>query len=296
MSARQTDSAGLVQLYPVDKWAGTSANIDIIAIHGLDTRSPDTWIWRDPDNPKIRINWLQDPKMLPSIVGPARIFTCDWPADMLQKSIPTTIEESARYLLKVARGHLERNRRVGIDRPVLFIASCLGGTILIKALEMDLQDDDESDCPSLKTVTRGIIFLATPFLGTAFKRMPEMTLRTWALFKDKTVSTLIDYTRKPTSNLDELVHRFDHLRREKGYHVFTFWEAHETNLLGKIHLAWMFSKRASQAWYAVLCVSVVLASPWLLVPCLLWKLAFPICQSRQVNTERLAAQFFSYNP
>ena len=164
---------------------------------------------------------------------------------------------------------------------------------------MDRQDDDESDCPSLKTVTRGIIFLATPFLGTAFKRMPEMTLRTWALFKDKTVSTLIDYTRKPTSNLDELVRRFDALRREKSYHVFTFWEAHETNLLAKIHMGWMFSKRALLAWRAVACVSVVLAflaSPWPLVLCLLWKSAFPICQSRQVNTEHLAAQFFSsYN-
>lgn len=288
-----TSPAGLVQVYPVDKCAGgADIDIDIIAIHGLDTRSPDTWIWRNPVNLKSQINWLQDPKMLPNIVGRARIFTCDWPADMLQKSISTTLKESAQCLLDIIRKHLEQNKDVGIDRPVLFIASCLGGTILIKALEMDSQnsqDGDESDCSSLKTVTRGIIFLATPFLGTAFKEMPNITLRTWALFKDKTVSTLIDYTRKPTPNLNELVRRFDDLRRKRSYHVSTFWEAHETNLLGKIHLAWMFSKRALLACYAVVLVSVVLASPWLLVLCLLWALAFPICQSRQVNTERLAA-------
>ena len=200
-----------------------------------------------------------------------------------------TLEESAQFLLRITRKHVEQNKHLGIERPVLFIASCLGGTILIKALEMDSQDGNESDCSSLRTVTRGIIFLATPFLGTAFKDMPGMTLRTWALFKDKTVSTLIDYTRKPTPNLDELVHRFDDLRREMSYHVFSFWEAHETNLLAKIHLGWMFSKRALLAWRAVACVSVVLAllsSPWPLMLCLLWALAFPICQSRQVDTER----------
>lgn len=206
---------GLVQVYPVDKHtrAATDVDIDIIAVHGLDTRSPDTWIWREPNNPKIQINWLQDPKMLPSIVlvGRARIFTCDWPADMLQKLVPTTLEESAKFLLGITRTHLERNKHVGIERPVLFVASCLGGTILIKALEMDRQDDDESDDPSLKTVTRGIIFLATPFLGTSFKDMPDVILSMWASINDQTVSTLIDYARKPTPNLDELVHRFDDL-------------------------------------------------------------------------------------
>ena len=126
--------------------------------------------------------------------------------------------------------------------------------------------------------------------------MSDITLRTWALLKDKTVSTLIDYTRKPTPNLDELVHRFDDLRRERNYHVFTFWEAHETNLLSKVHLGWLFSKRALLAWWAIACMSVLLAflaSPWPLLVCLFWRLAFPICQSRQVNTQYFAAPFFS---
>ncbi len=39
-------------------------DIDIIAVHGLDTKSPDTWTWVDRSNPKNKVNWLQDPKML----------------------------------------------------------------------------------------------------------------------------------------------------------------------------------------------------------------------------------------
>ena len=77
MRGQLTSPVGLVQVYPFDEPArpdtGTGTDIDIdidlIAIHGLDTRSPDTWIWRDPNNAENQNNWLQDPKMLPSIVG-----------------------------------------------------------------------------------------------------------------------------------------------------------------------------------------------------------------------------------
>ena len=63
-------------------------DIDIIAIHGLDTTSRDTWTWKDPRDPKNEerwVNWLH-PGMLPESVDRARIFMCDWPADLLQPS------------------------------------------------------------------------------------------------------------------------------------------------------------------------------------------------------------------
>ncbi|KAH7160538.1 peptidase C14 [Dactylonectria estremocensis] len=279
-AGQQTGPAGLLRVYPVDE--NTNTDIDIIAIHGLDTRSPDTWIWKDRGDAKKQVNWLQDSNMLPSIVGQARIFTCDWPADMFQKSIPSTLEESAQFLLRSIRQRLEQNKKAGKDRPVFFIASCLGGIILIKALEIDRHDGDKTGRLSLTTATRGIVFLATPFRGTAFKDMPDLTLKVWALFKDQTATALMDYTKEPTPNLDELVSRFFDLRRERSYHVFTFWEAHETSLVSKIYLAWLFSKRASWVCFAALFLSGVLFSPWLLVLCLLWRLVFPSCQPKQL--------------
>ncbi|KAM3444135.1 hypothetical protein MY4824_000024 [Beauveria thailandica] len=74
-------------------------DIDIIAIHGLDTKSPDTWTWKDPRDPNNKrkwVNWL-GPGMLPTSVDRVRIFTCDWPADLLVPSdlIQKTIEEKA---------------------------------------------------------------------------------------------------------------------------------------------------------------------------------------------------------
>ncbi|SPO06598.1 uncharacterized protein DNG_09288 [Cephalotrichum gorgonifer] len=107
--AQRTSPAGLVAVHPADENAKT--DIDIIAIHGLNARSPGTWTWEDPSDPDKRVNWLKDPKMLPSIVGSARIFTCDWPADMFQKSIPVTLEESAKFLLSSIKQHLLVDKR-----------------------------------------------------------------------------------------------------------------------------------------------------------------------------------------
>jgi hypothetical protein len=273
----------LSQVYPENN--ETETDVDIIAIHGLDTRSPDTWMWADPSDPNIKINWLQHQDMLPSKAERARIFTCDWPADLLQKSIPTTLEESAQDLLVSIRRHLKAHTPTK-NRPILFIASCLGGIILLKALEIDNSSGhDESGDPSLSEATRGIVFLATPFGGTAFKDMPYLMLKTWALLQDRTVTALIDYAKGPTSVLDELVNKFIQLQKVNGYHVFMFWEADKTILLRKFYLAWMFSNRMFLAWLVVLTSTWLLDlfSPWLLVLFFPWMSAFSSYQPKQVS-------------
>ncbi|KAM3548595.1 hypothetical protein ARSEF4850_009328 [Beauveria asiatica] len=146
-------------------------DIDIIAIHGLDTKSPDTWTWKDPRDPNNKrkwVNWL-GPGMLPTSVDRVRIFTCDWPADLLVPSdlIPKTIEEYALLLLEGIESALFTCETRRQDRPILFIASCLGGLILIMALVH--ADDRRSRYYCLRKATRGIIFLATPFRGTSFQ-------------------------------------------------------------------------------------------------------------------------------
>ncbi|KAH0594009.1 hypothetical protein MHUMG1_08332 [Metarhizium humberi] len=192
------------------------ADLDIIAIHGLDTQSPGTWTYSK--SPGEDVNWLLDENMLAARVKGARIFTCNWPAELLQKpdTIATTLEESARHLLNsltlhVAEGRRETPRRP--RRPILFIASCLGGIILIKALARDPKlDSDERDLTALRKATRGIVFLATPFRGTSFKEIPGFVLPLWAWLGGRSVSALIDCTREPPSHLEELVHHFVELQ------------------------------------------------------------------------------------
>ncbi|QLI63706.1 uncharacterized protein G6M90_00g028960 [Metarhizium brunneum] len=215
-----------------------NADLDIIAIHGLDTQSPGTWAYSK--SPGEDVNWLLDENMLAARVKGARIFTCNWPAELVQKpdTIATTLEESARHLLNsltlhVAEGRRETPRRP--RRPILFIASCLGGIILIKALARDPKlGSDERDLTALRKTTRGIVFLATPFRGTSFKEIPEFVLPLWAWLGGRSVSALIDCTREPPPHLDELVRDFVELQRKHDIHAEYFWEGMKTNLLRKL--------------------------------------------------------------
>lgn len=215
---------------------GTEPDVDIIAIHGLGTKSPDTWVWKDKEHKTADVNWLSDPHMLPSKVGSARIFTCDWPAEMFQPSSLTqkTNEEFARLLLNgIKRRPRATNDRRIEDQPILFIASCLGGVMLMKALDMA---GKEYKC--IRTATRGIVFLGTPFGGTSFQdvaKWAEPYLRARALFRGREVTKLLDSV-KESFDLDELVRRFTQLCQEPAhpYQVMTFYELGKTNLYNKV--------------------------------------------------------------
>lgn len=111
--------------------------------------------------------------MLPSKVEGVRIFTCDWPSDLLQPSdlVQKTEEELARLLFEDIRRRVPATSDQ-VDRPILFIASCLGGIILMKALV-----GAGETYHSVRRATRGIVFLATPFRGTSFRKVEAWAKR-----------------------------------------------------------------------------------------------------------------------
>ncbi|KAM0522339.1 hypothetical protein ACHAPE_001928 [Trichoderma viride] len=234
----------LTQVHP-SPGADADTDIDIIAIHGLDTKSPDTWISRS-NYPNEDVNWLACPRMLPERIGPARIFTCDWPADLLEQPnlIQKTAEEFARLLLAgIKRRPLptKTGYAKGKDRPIVFIASCLGGIILIKALVIA---GNSSEYAVVRQSTRGIVFLATPFRGTSFKDVAgwaEPGLRAWASIRDQKVSNLLNDVKRSTFCLEELVRNFTRLCHDKGYpcQVVTFYELGLTSLHRKFPLSWL---------------------------------------------------------
>lgn len=57
----------------------------IVAVHGLDTSSPKTWVAYERDGPADSrgrtFNWLSDDDMLPAVVPKARIWTFDYNAN-----------------------------------------------------------------------------------------------------------------------------------------------------------------------------------------------------------------------
>lgn len=209
-------------------------DIDIIAIHGLDTKSPDTWTWVDPNDCNNTVNWLADPQMLPARFPTARIFTCDWPAGLFKEksTIQMTVRELARSLL------LGIHSRPGADkgRPILFIASCLGGLILIQA--MVIAAEPGSEYTSLWRATGGVVFLATPFRGTAFQdiaRAAVAVLEVPARLAGETVNGLLDNLKASTPFLEDLVGDFTqtYKRRDQPCQLAIFYETKPGNLLRK---------------------------------------------------------------
>jgi hypothetical protein len=229
--------AHLRQVYPTrdDPGEGPGLDIDIIAIHGLDTNSEKTWTWRGNCR---KVNWLADPDMLPSRVKGVRIFTYDWPADLLQPSdlVQKTPDEFAILLFEEIRSRVQITGDHGRseDRPILFIASCLGGIVLMKALV-----GAGPTYQSVRRATRGIVFLATPFRGTSFQdvaTLAEPGLNAWAWIRGREVIKLLTIVKKPTLDLVKLVQDFTSLCQDKDYpcQVSTFYEKGKTNLPSKV--------------------------------------------------------------
>ncbi|OHE90436.1 peptidase C14 [Colletotrichum orchidophilum] len=186
--------------------------------------------------------------MLPSNAPRARIFTCDWPAALFNEAatIQLTANELARKLL-----HGIETRDPVTDRPILFVASCLGGIVLSKALIMAAQEG--SGFTSLWAATGGVIFLATPFRGTAFQEVARhacLFLQGSAKLSSKRVTTLLDSVEASTPFLQDLVGEFTSICRSRGdeCRLAIFYETEKGNLLRKVLPTWAadFLKRPQQ--------------------------------------------------
>lgn len=232
-----------VKLDKVHASQGNNADVDIIAIHGLDTDSRKTWTWV-PRNGGPKVNWLSATSMLPSRVGDADIWTCDWQADLLLSTGqgPKSFEELARDLKAALESHARRSSATtgSPPRPILFIASCFGGLLLLKALVLSRNDRGST----LLRALSGIIFLATPFQGTSFGRVAKWVsplLQSWGAMRNREWTGLIKLVEDAKPGIDDLVRDFTSLwtTRLSTCQVFTFYEGRNSNLLRLVKLKFM---------------------------------------------------------
>jgi hypothetical protein len=100
----------------------------IIAVHGIETTSPKTWIAYEQDTePKGRsFYWLKDADMLPSIINRARIWVFDYNANYSHDAQTVRIDGLATTLLNsIVDRHDEFE-----SRKIVFIGSCFGGIVV----------------------------------------------------------------------------------------------------------------------------------------------------------------------
>ncbi|KAI2468563.1 hypothetical protein F4781DRAFT_397638 [Annulohypoxylon bovei var. microspora] len=226
---------GLLQVYPdpIDENESNKKDVDIIAIHGLDTHSPKTWVaWlKDGDPTSDEVNWLQDEKMLPSVVGNARIFTYDWNANFDKDAEDQSLTGHAKVLLN--KLHYMRNKYKK-RRPIIFVASCFGGLLLAKALH--LASHIHSKYLGILKSTSGIVFLGTPFRGSheSFYTATDLRLTVAISMAAETSGMLLKYLQSNHNEDDQLEELFQGFcEMVKQFHskieTMCFYETHRTD-------------------------------------------------------------------
>ncbi|CAI6089264.1 unnamed protein product [Clonostachys chloroleuca] len=250
--AQQQGQSGLVQLYPKlgdhQDIQGLShstqdttpqfppvceAIVDIIAIHGLGTTQA-SYIWKQSDEAEPRgINWLQDQGMLPAVVPRSRIFTYEWNSGFDQnaaiKNMAEHADELLRHLYKLRTAHDSRGLD-GETRPIIFIAACFGGLLLLKALSQAMAEESQSPFPYslIPLQTAGAIFMGTPFSGshTALYETCNLRMRIGAHLGKDTSQYLVSLLKSDSSELKEIVENFKQLssRSEFDFPVCCVYE------------------------------------------------------------------------
>ncbi|CAH0057089.1 unnamed protein product [Clonostachys solani] len=275
--AKQRGPSELVQLYPTPgnsqdirtprcpAWDATSqfsrgckALIDIIAIHGLGTTHA-SYIWKQSSEAEPKgTNWLQDPEMLPAAIPNSRIFTYEWNSGFDQNAAMKNMAEHADELLRQLyklRTATESTGPDGETRPIIFIAACFGGLLLLKAFSQAVAEDYQSPYSLIPLQTAGAIFMGTPFSGSHAILYETCNLRMRIgehLGKD-TSQYLVSLLKSDSRELEEIVQDFRQLnsRPEFGFPVCCVYETRDADYstsMGKVRKNLQRKMRERRGW------------------------------------------------
>ncbi|KAF8246854.1 hypothetical protein K440DRAFT_317469 [Wilcoxina mikolae CBS 423.85] len=184
--------------------------MNIIAIHGLNGHAFNTWTCGDR-------MWLRD--FLPEQVSRVRVMTYGYNSNVWDRSSTTTIPEFAQGLLGALfnkRGQRDRKR------PIIFVCHSLGGIVTKLALNMARLDRHTAN---LNSVTRGIVFLATPHRGsdTASNSLLGVAAKAFGVRQDLLIALRIN-----SHQLNEIDNEFR--VHHKELETATFYETKKTKL------------------------------------------------------------------
>ncbi|KAK3947252.1 hypothetical protein QBC32DRAFT_93420 [Pseudoneurospora amorphoporcata] len=193
-----SNDTGLKVLYqPKDK---SSAKLDIVAVHGIGAHPDHTWSEdiapqkSDPSEQDTKersscyVNWLADPTMLPSALPKARIMRYGYMSKWFgTDATQTNVNIVAPKLLM----ELKLERKLGGEgppsdmekRPLLFIAHCFGGLVVMQALLEAARNP--KDWPGIYNAVIGIVFFGTPFRGAEQIGQTEMIMAAQSKYSDE---------------------------------------------------------------------------------------------------------------
>ncbi|KAI1416756.1 hypothetical protein F5Y13DRAFT_204139 [Hypoxylon sp. FL1857] len=200
----------------------SAAKVDIIAVHGLNPRgkkdADHAWdTWRTPAGPKGRL-WLRDD--LPQDLPESRIFLYEYNSTAFFGSDKDTFIDRANSLLEEIR-----TRRKGIEyRPILLLGHSMGGLLIKQAL---INAHNNSKYTSIKDVTRGLVFFATPHFGADGTPLTlgNTTVKIAELLGFQKGQNILETLQRNSIFSDIMQEHWRHQLEQ--YHIVSFWGTHD---------------------------------------------------------------------
>ncbi|KAL2046727.1 hypothetical protein ABVK25_011599 [Lepraria finkii] len=216
---------GLLPLVPEDGGVGNTT-VDVIAVHGMETQFPLTWIAYERDQePRGRaINWLCDKDMLPRVIPQARIWAYNYNSKCYMANAQEVdiqgLGETFLRLLAAKSNELGR-------RPLFFIGSCFGGIVVTQALHAASQHGNQF-VHILKS-TAGVVFLGAPLRGTSIAKLTQWIAFLRGFYGKETSATLLKCLEENDAYLDSVIQGFAKLAILQPISVHCFYETRKTH-------------------------------------------------------------------
>ncbi|KAL5371203.1 hypothetical protein DPSP01_014425 [Paraphaeosphaeria sporulosa] len=223
------DDTGLKVLREAPAEAEAAQIIDIIAVHGLGAHPDDSWCRNVGTKESPRwVNWLEEESMLPAVAPNARIMRYGYHSQWFGKE---AMQQSASTVAERLLRALKRKRKDISFRPLLFVAHCFGGLVVLKAL---LEAEQyTSEWPGVFPSTTGLIFFGTPFRGAGGMNQMEMLEAARREYEnDQVQPTALEVLQPGNAYLQEVVNGF--LKKMRGQtsktQIACFYELKASNV------------------------------------------------------------------
>ncbi|KAK7552469.1 hypothetical protein IWX46DRAFT_343274 [Phyllosticta citricarpa] len=198
----QEKDTGLRPLYEPD-----DPQLDIVAIHGIGAHPYDTWVQRNEDGEKI--NWLENQDMLPAIAPHARIMRYGYRSAWFGSDrVRAKVGKIAERFLRA----LERKREECPTRPIIFVAHCFGGVVLMRALSLSYSLED--DRRKIFESTTGIAFFSTPFRGTTSSFTSKLVTAMTSKWEDEVDVSVLQTLDADDQLLQVIMEEFGRIRNK----------------------------------------------------------------------------------
>ncbi|KAF2135209.1 uncharacterized protein K452DRAFT_239791, partial [Aplosporella prunicola CBS 121167] len=225
------DDTGFKVLYepPARESGRDEANyIDIVAIHGIGAHPDDTWTKKvESADGQRYINWLSNPEMLPAVAPNARVMRYGYESQWFGPDAirQNTTRVANRFLLA-----LKRQRQDAPFRPLVIVAHCFGGLVVLKAL-LEARHDQKR-WPGIFQSTTGLAFFGTPFRGAEGMSQSEMIQAALLEYSNDQVQGEVLKVLDPGNELlQDLVDSFGKTRSEANKaQVACFFELKSSNI------------------------------------------------------------------